>query len=307
MNKNSLILVTGGSGLVGSSITRKLKQLGYTNVYSPNSKSLDLVNCSSVQGIIDYQPDFIFHCASLVGGIGRNIKYPADFGIKNSLINNNVILGASAVNSKLLFMGSSCIYPRECPQPMKEEYILSGKCEPTNEMYALSKLFGVKLCEAYYKQYDRNFISCLPCNIYGEGDHFDIENSHVVGALINKFHDAKVKGLESISMWGTGLVRRELMYVDDLADASILLMNYYNKPEPINIGTGVDVTIKELAEMISKIIGYSGEITWDHSKPDGMPRKVLDISKIKDLSWGPSVSLYNGLEKTYKWYLENII
>lgn len=306
MNKDDAIYITGGSGLVGSAIVRKLKKEGYTNVFSITREFCDLAGTLAFPKLKQCtSPKYIFHAASMVGGIGKNIKYPADFGLINSKINNNVIEWAHIKKAKLLFLGSSCIYPRECPQPMKEEYLMTGPCESTNEMYALSKIYGIKLCQAYRKQYGCNFITCQPSNIYGEGDHFD-ENAHVVGSLINKFHRAKVEGLP-VELWGDGSAMRELLYVDDVADACIFLMDNYDGDELINVGTGLDVTIKDLAKKIKSIVGYEGDIKWDTSKPNGMPRKVLDVSKINSLGWKHKFDLDNGLETTYNWYLEHMV
>lgn len=305
MDKNSNIVVFGSSGLVGSSILRRLKTDGYKNVYAPNRNSVNLaIKHQVIEYLHDCGAEYVFLCAAKVGGIMANMKYPAEFGYENGIINLNVIDSCHITNvKKLLFLGSSCIYPRECPQPMKEEYLLSGPFEPTNELYALAKTFGLKLCEAYNKQYNDNFISCQPCNIYGVGDHFDTENSHVVSALISKFHKAKIENSPTVTAWGTGSAKRELLYVDDCADACLFLMNSYDKKEFINVGTGDDLTIRELTYLIAKVVGYTGEIIWDTSKPDGMPRKVMDVSKINNLGWKYKTSLEEGLIKTYNWYL----
>ncbi len=308
MNKSSRILVTGAGGLVGSAIVRKLKESGYKQILQYSSKEVDLTDRNAtMESLLSLSPKYIFHSAALVGGIKRNMSQPADFGMNNSEINNNVIRLAYECNSKLLFLGSSCIYPRECPQPMKEEYLLTGPCEPTNEMYALSKIYGIKLCEAYRKQYGSNFITCQPSNVYGEGDHFDLENAHVVGALINRFHTAKENGVGSVKLWGTGSAKRELLYVDDLASACVHLMETYSDGQMINVGTGVDYTIKEIAEAIRDIVGYSGDIEWDHTKPDGMPRKVVDVTRIHELGWKHTIDLDEGIQKTYDWFLKTQI
>jgi GDP-L-fucose synthase len=305
--KNDKIFVLGGSGLVGSAIIRNLKQKGYTNIVSPRSSNLNLLDKSDVGSYMaDFEPDIVIMAAAKVGGIGANIKYPADFGYINGMMNLNVIDCAYKTGvKKLLFLGSSCIYPRNCPQPMKEESLLQGPFEPTNEMYALSKVLGLKLCEAYNKQYGTNFIAAQPCNIYGEGDNFSPENSHVVAGLIEKFHKAKINNDKSVVMWGTGSAKRELMYVDDCADACVFLLENYDNTQFINVGTGEDISIKDLGEIVKKVVGYEGEIEWDVSKPDGMPRKVLDVTKINTLGWRHNISLYEGIEKTYKWYLNN--
>lgn len=305
MNKDDVIYVTGSTGLVGSAILRKLKEQGFTQAFGITRKYVDLASEHAPDKLNDLSPDYIFHAASLVGGIKRNIDFPADFGLVNARINCNVIEWASLKNAKLLFLGSSCIYPRECDQPMKEEYLMTGPCEPTNEMYALSKIYGIKLCQAHRRQFNNNFITCQPSNIYGAGDHFDPKNAHVVGSLINKYHKAKIEGT-SVELWGDGSAMRELLYVDDVADACIFLMENYNNGELINVGTGIDVTIKQLAEMIARIVGYQGYTNWDITKPNGMPRKVLDVSKINELGWKHKVDLEEGLVKTYNWYLENV-
>ena len=306
--KSNTVLVLGGSGLVGSAIIRNLKQKGYTNIVAPRSSQVNLLNTSEVCSyVVEVQPDAIVMAAAKVGGIAANIKAPADFGYMNGMMALNVINCACVCKiKKLLFLGSSCIYPRACPQPMKEESLLQGPFEPTNEMYALAKVYGLKLCEAYNKQYGTNFISCQPCNIYGEGDHFDPETSHVVGGMITKFHKAKINNEESVVLWGDGSARRELLYVDDCADACVFLLENYNESPFINVGTGEDVTIKELALAIKEIIGYNGNIIWDTSKPGGMPRKVLDVSKLNKLGWKHQVDLKVRLTKAYNWYLKTI-
>jgi len=310
MDKEDLIVVTGGTGLVGSGIVRKLKENGFKNIWYPSrSTGMDLSNdcCNFISSVKSKDVKYIFHAASLVGGIKRNIDFPADFGMVNSLINNTVIRAAYESDAKLLFLGSSCIYPRECDQPMKEEYLMTGKCEPTNEMYALSKIYGIKMCQAYRKQYGSNFITCQPSNIYGVGDHFDLENAHVVGAMINRFHEAKILDKSDVTLWGTGSAQRELLYVDDVADACVFLMENYNDDGLINVGTGEDVTIKQLAEMIREVVGFAGEIKWDDTKPDGMPKKLLEVSRIHEMGWQHKTSLKEGLIKTYNWYLENVV
>jgi GDP-L-fucose synthase len=306
MNKDSKIYLAGHRGLVGSAILRKLKKEGYTNIITKTHKELDLTNQKETQEFFEKEkPEYVFLAAAKVGGIQANIDYPADFLYKNLMIQNNVI-NSSYENKvkKLLFLGSSCIYPRNAKQPMKEEYILTDKLEPTNEGYAIAKIAGLKLCEYYNKQYDTSFISVMPSNVYGEGDHFNSKNSHVVSALISKMHNAKVNNQEYVEIWGTGKAKRELLYVDDLADAILYLMINYNEDTFINIGTGEDVTIKELAELIKEVVGYQGELQFDTSKPDGMPRKVLDVSKLHDTGWKHKISLKEGLKKTYKYFLK---
>lgn len=305
MDKKSNVVIFGASGLVGSAIKRKLTKEGFSNVNCPTRKQVNILSkaevCSYLQEV---DAEYVFLAAAKVGGIAANIKAPAEFGLDNGYINLNVIDCCHLTKvKKLLFLGSSCIYPKNCPQPMKEEYLLTGVCEPTNEMYALSKIYGLKLCEAYNKQYGDNFISCQPCNIYGEGDHFDSENSHVVSALISKFHKAKINNDESVTLWGTGSAMRELLYVDDCADACFFLMCNYNNPQFINVGTGHDVSIRVLADTIKDITGFSGQIKWDDTKPDGMHRKLLDVSKINNIGWEFTTSLKDGLLKTYNYYL----
>lgn len=307
-NKTDSILVLGGSGLVGKAIIRNLKLKGYKNVFSPPSRSLNILDKGELFGYMhDLEPKVVIMAAAKVGGIGANIKEPADFGYINGMLNLNVIDCAyKAKVDKMLFLGSSCVYPRLCPQPMVEESLLEGPFEPTNEMYALSKVYGLKLCEAYNKQYGTNFISCMPCNIYGPGDHFNSENSHVVSAMITKFHKAKQENLPSITLWGAGTAKREFLYVDDCADACVFLLENYNESQFVNVGTGTDCTIKELALMIKDIVGYNGDIVWDTSKPDGMPRKVLDTSRINRLGWTHSTNIKEGLQKTYEWYIKGV-
>ncbi len=307
MEKESKILITGGNGLVGKALINRLKIDGYNNILSPKSKELDLRNQKIV---FDYFKnnaiEYVFHLAAKVGGIAANIKYPAEFLYDDLEMQNNVIEASRQYSiKKLLFIGSSCIYPKECPQPMKEEYLLSGKLEPTNEGYAIAKIAGLKLCEYYNKQYGTNFICLMPCNIYGPNDHFELERSHVVSALITKFHSAKEKNEQFVEVWGTGRVMREFLYVDDLVDAIIFFINKkdWDALSPfINIGSGKDVSIAELAVIIKNIVGYKGEIKFDITKPDGMIKKRLDIKKAKECGWSAKIGLVSGLEKTYNWY-----
>jgi GDP-L-fucose synthase len=306
MDKNSSICVLGGRGLVGSSILRKLNILG-CSAYAPTSHDVDLLDQNQLYDKWLYNDcDKVFFSAAKVGGIQANINQPVEFGIINTQIILNVLHAAHRRGvSKLLFMGSSCIMPAKCEQPMKEDYFMTGPFEPTNEMYAFAKAFGVKLCQAYNKQYHTNFISCQPCNIYGQGDSFDPNNSHVVSALIQKFHNAKMNGDKEVICWGTGEARREVLYVDDLAAASVFLMdNYEEKDNFINVGTGEDHSISELAYAVRDIVEFKGDIRWDTSKPNGMMRKLLDVSKIHKLGWHHTTSLKDGIEKTYKWWLE---
>jgi len=309
MNKNIKIYIAGHKGLVGSAIVRRLKKAGYNNLIHRTHKELDLINQKEVDNYFCRErPEWVFLAAAKVGGIMANIEHPAEFLYENLMIECNIINSAYKYGiEKLLFLGSSCIYPRECSQPMKEEYLLDGKLEPTNEGYALAKIAGIKLCEYYNKQYNANFISLVPSNVYGIRDNFDLKNSHVMAALTRRFHEAKVRKLPIIKLWGTGKAKREFLYVDDLADACLYFMEKYNAkelPSFVNIGTGEDITIKELAELISDIEGYKGEIIWDTSKPDGMPRKVVDVTIANKLGWQAKVSSEEGIKKTYKWFLK---
>lgn len=304
MEHRSKIYIAGHRGLVGSAILRKLGSEGYTNIIHKTRKELDLARQSAVELFFEKEkPEYVFLAAAKVGGIMANSTYPAEFIYSNLAVQTNII-HASYLNNvkKLLFLGSSCIYPRECPQPMKEEYLLSGYLEPTNEPYAVAKIAGIKMCEAYKRQYGTNFISVMPTNLYGPNDNFNLTNSHVLPALIRKFHEAKIGNKPQVDVWGTGSPQREFLYVDDLADACLFLMKNYNESEIINIGTGKDISIKELAEMIKDKVGYHGELVFDSSKPDGMLRKVLDVSRINSIGWKANTTLRNGIEKTYEWY-----
>ena len=309
MKSDSKIFIAGRRGLVGSAIERRFRDAGYNQIIGFGSKELDLRNQASVYEYFEREkPEYVILAAAKVGGIMANIKAPAEFLYDNLAIQNNII-EASRINGvkKMLFLASSCIYPRESPQPMKEEYLLAGKPEPTNEGYALAKIIGIKLCEMYNRQYGTDYISVMPCNIYGIGDNFDLDNSHVVAALIRKFYEAKIKDADKVEVWGTGNARRELMFVDDLADACFYLFNNYSGNEFFNVGTGTDHSIKELVKIISDVVGYEGKIEFDTSKPDGMPQKLMDISKLKDKGWVAKTSLREGIEKTYKYYQEEVI
>ena len=310
MDKNSKILITGSGGMVGSALIRRLKKGGYKNLLIPNSKELDLRKQMHVENYFKKnKPEYVFHIAAKVGGIKANINYPAEFLYDNLLMQNNAIESARKFGvKKLLFLGSSCIYPREASQPMKEELLLSGKLESTNEGYAIAKIAGLKLCEYYNKQYNTNFISLMPCNLYGINDHFELENSHVISALILKFHNAKKKNLTFVDIWGSGNARREFLFVDDAADAILYFMLNYDAKDLmpfVNIGYGKDVSIKHLAFMIKDIIGFKGEIKFDASKPEGMLRKLLDITKAKKLGWEAKTGLKDGLKKAYDWFIKN--
>lgn len=307
MNKDSKIYVAGHRGLVGSAIVRNLKYKGYKNVIGKNHRELDLMNFEAVREFFrNEKPEYIFLAAAKVGGIGVNDKSPADFIYENLMIECNVIRAAHDFKAKkLLFLGSSCIYPKMCSQPIKEEYLLSGYLEPTNEGYALAKICGLKMCEFFKKQYGDNFISVMPTNLYGPNDNFDLETSHVMPALIRKFHEAKINNKPSVEIWGTGKPLREFLHVDDMSDACVYLMEKYNGHEHVNIGTGKEISIKELAMLIKSIVGYEGELRFDQSKPDGTPRKLLDINKLNNLGWKYKIELEAGIKDLYNWFLQN--
>lgn len=307
MKSDSRILVCGATGLVGSAIIRRLATEGYRQLLEPTREELDLTDRAAVVRYFeDPKPEYVFMAAARVGGILANSTYPADFIRDNLAIELNVIDAAwqSGV-TKLLMLGSSCIYPRESPQPIREEYLLTGPLEPTNAAYAIAKIAGIALCQSYAKQFNARFISAMPTNLYGPGDNFDLQSSHVIPALIRKFHEAKVSSAPSVVVWGTGEPRREFLYVDDLADACVLLMQRYEETAPINIGVGEDIPVAELARLIGRVVGYAGEIRYDSSKPDGTPRKLLDVGKINALGWVATTKLWEGLKKTYEWYLQH--
>lgn len=308
MDKNSKIYVAGSQGLVGSAIVRKLQAEGYNNIIRRTSKQLDLRNQLLVDEFFSLErPEYVFLAAAKVGGIHANNTYPAEFIYNNLLIQNNVVHMAHQYGvRKLMFLGSSCIYPKLAPQPLKEEYLMTGPLETTNEAYAIAKIAGIKMCQAYRQQYRDDFISVMPTNLYGINDNFDLEGSHVLPALLRKFHEAKEKGNQSVTVWGSGKPRREFLYVDDLAEACFFLMQNYSENQIVNIGTGSDITIAELADIISKVIGFKGEIVYDASKPDGTPVKRLDVSKLSVLGWRAKTSLHEGIEKTYKWFKQQI-
>lgn len=308
MDKNAKIVVFGHRGLVGSALVRRLKQDGYTNLVTRTRDELDLLDKQAVETFFaDERPEYVFLAAAKVGGIMVNNTYPADFIYQNLLIETNILHAAHTHKvKKLLFLGSSCIYPRLAPQPMKEEHLLTGGLEATNAPYAIAKIAGIIMCQSYWRQYGDRFISVMPTNLYGPEDNFHPEHSHVLPALIRKFHEAKEQNLPEVTMWGTGSAKREFLYVDDLASAVVFLMNNYDEPNIVNIGTGVDVSIKELAEKIAEAVGYQGKISWDPSKPDGTPRKLLDVRKINDLGWRHETELDDGIRKTYEWYKDNL-
>lgn len=307
MNKDSKIYIAGHRGLVGSSITRNLQAKGFKNLLLRTRDELDLLDQKAVEKFFQTEkPDFVFLAAAKVGGIMANNTLPANFIYENLVVQNNVIECAHKYKvKKLLFLGSSCIYPRLSPQPIREEYLLTGPLEPTNRAYAIAKIAGIVSCQSYRQQYGDNFISVMPTNMYGQNDNFDLESSHVLPAMIRKFDDAKKANAESLTLWGSGEVRREFLFVDDFADAALFLMDNYDNPEIINVGVGSDVSIKELAEIIKKIVDFKGEILWDTSKPDGMPRKLLDVSKINKLGWKHKTDLEVGIKNTYDWYAKN--
>tara|TARA_X000000950_G_scaffold100005_2_gene126435 strand:+ start:2720 stop:3655 length:936 start_codon:yes stop_codon:yes gene_type:complete len=307
LSKNSKIYVAGHNGMVGSAICRKLESLGYKNLIKESSNKLDLRNSLETEHFFKSKnPEFVFLAAAKVGGILANSTYKADFIYDNIMIQNNVIHCAHKYKvEKLLFLGSSCIYPKKSKQPIKEEYLLSGYLEPTNEPYAIAKIAGLKMCEYYREQYGSNFISAMPTNLYGPNDNFNLETSHVFAALIRKYHEAKIQNHSEVKLWGTGAPKREFLHVDDLADALVFLMKIYNSSSIINIGTGEDISITDLAKKIQKVVGYKGIINWDKSMPDGTLRKWLDVSKINDLGWKANTSLLKGIEMTYDWYSRN--
>lgn len=286
--------------MVGSAILRNLQDKGFSNFVLKSSKELDLRDAKAVADFFEEEkPEFVFLAAAKVGGIVANNTYRADFLYENLMIQNNVIHEAYKNKvEKLLFLGSSCIYPKLAPQPLKEEYLLTGILEPTNEPYAIAKIAGIKMCDAYRSQYGCNFISVMPTNLYGPNDNYDLQNSHVLPAMIRKFHEAKLNGT-SVELWGTGSPKREFLHADDMAEACVFLMENYNEPGLVNIGTGEDLSIKELAEMIQKITKFEGEIIWDHTKPDGTPRKLMDVSKLHELGWKHKIALEEGITKVY--------
>jgi len=307
MKKESKIMVFGGDGMVGSGIIRNLKLKGYTNITSIDKGECDLLNQKAVEELFkEKKPENIFIAAARVGGIIANSTYPANFLYDNLMIQSNIINSAyeNGVN-KLIFLGSTCIYPKLAPQPLKEESLLTSSLEPTNEAYALAKICGLKMCEYYNQQYGVNYISAMPTNLYGFGDNFHKENSHVIPGLMLRFHEAVKNGLNKVTCWGSGTPKREFLFIEDLADALVYLMENYNKAQFVNVGTGIEITIKDLTELVAKTVGFEGEILWDSSKPDGTPRKVTNMSKLHSLGWEHKTSLEDGLKETYKWFVEN--
>jgi len=311
MEKTARVLVTGGSGMVGRALIQRLRRDGYGRVLAPSSKALDLRDQAAVQRFFSDSPcDLVFHLAGHIGGIGASVTYPVEFLYENLMIAMHVIHAARVAKvRKLVFLGSSCVYPRDCPQPMNEDDILTGAFEPTNEGYAIAKVAGMKLCEYSNQQYGTNFLNLMPCNVYGHGDHFEPTRSHVVSALIHKFHEAKVRRLPSVEVWGTGTSRRELLFVEDLIDAMLHFMRNVEAKDIgtfVNIGLGQDIAIRDLARLIQDVTGYPGEIVFNADKPDGMPKKLMDVGRAARLGWKAKVAIPEGLKLTYDWYLKNV-
>jgi GDP-L-fucose synthase len=306
--RDARIFVTGHRGLVGSAVVRHLHRVGFSKVLSATRDEVDLRDGRAVDAwFAEQRPEYVIHCAGTVGGIAANLARPADF------LHDNVMLAATVLRAawqckvgKLLYLASSCVYPRDCPQPMRESSLLAGPLEPSNEPYAIAKLSGITACQAYRRQHGSSFISALPSNVYGPGDHFDPENSHVLAALVRKFHESKSSGERVVTVWGTGRPRRELLFVDDLADACLFLLERYDEPEPINVGTGADLAIAELADIVREIVFPAARIEFDTSRPDGVPRKLLDVGRLHALGWRHRTELRDGIEKMYRWYLEHL-
>lgn len=307
MDRDSRIFVAGARGMVGSAIIRNLEQKGFGNILKPLKSELDLLDQAGVMSFFEREkPDYVFVAAARVGGIYANNTYQGQFIYENLQIQNNVIHSAYLAGvKKLLFLGSSCIYPRFADQPMKEEYLLTGALEPTNEPYAVAKIAGLVMCRSYRRQYGCDFISAMPTNLYGPGDNFNLESSHVIPALIRKFHEAKQGGAKEVDVWGTGNPRREFLHVDDLAEACVFLMGNYSEEMFINVGCGEDISIRDLAELIGNIIGYGGGVRFDESKPDGTPKKLLDVSRLSAMGWAPNINIEDGLRNVYDWFLSN--
>src|SRR5437868_1869366 len=308
MDKKDKIFVAGHRGMVGSALVRSLEAQRFPNLVTRERGQLDLRNQSAVAKFFDEeQPAIVVLAAAKVGGIKANNDLPVEFLLENSQIQNNVIHSAYKAGArKLLFLGSSCIYPKLAPQPIAESALLTGPLEPTNEAYAIAKIAGIKLCQAYSREYGANFISAMPTNLYGPNDNFDLETSHVLAALLRKAHEAKMRDDGKLMVWGTGKPRREFLHVDDFASACLLLLEKYDSPEIINVGCGEDVSIRELAELICDVVGFNGELGWDKTKPDGTPRKLLDVSKLRALGWAPTIPLREGISRTYDWFLKNV-
>lgn len=309
MEKQAKIYVAGHRGLVGSAIVRNLKAKGYSNIISKTHKELDLLSQSEVKHFFETEkPEYVVLAAAKVGGINANNTYPADFIYDNLQIQCNVIKSAHEIGvEKLLFLGSTCIYPQLAPQPIPEDALLSGFLEPTNEAYAVAKIAGLEMCKFFKKQYHDNYISCMPTNLYGPYDNFDLKNSHVLPALIRKFHEAKINNSKTVEIWGTGSPLREFLHVDDMADACVYLLENYDGEQHVNIGTGKEISIKLLAETIKKVVGFNGELVWNTDMPDGTPRKLTDVTKLHELGWQHKIELEDGLRSTYEWYKENYV
>jgi GDP-L-fucose synthase len=311
MEKTARVLVTGGSGMVGRALVKRLRRDGYERILAPSSQELDLRNQAATHQFFTHNPvDFVFHLAGHIGGIGASVSYPVEFLYENLMIAMHVIHAARIAKvDKLLFLGSSCVYPRDCPQPMKEDDILTGAFEPTNEGYAIAKIAGMKLCEYSNQQYGTNFLNLMPCNLYGYGDHFEPAKSHVVSALMHKFHEAKQRRLPSVEVWGTGASRRELLFVEDLVDAMLHFMHHVDAKDIgtfVNIGLGQDIAIRDLARTIQDLTGCAGEVVFNADRPDGMPRKLMDVGRAARLGWKAKIAIPEGLKLTYDWYLENV-
>lgn len=307
LQKDETIFVAGHRGMVGSAIHRRLLKDGFTRVIGRTRSELDLLDRRSVREFFEQErPSIVIDAAAKVGGILANNEQPVEFLLQNLTIQNNLIEAAADTGAhKLLFLGSSCIYPKMAPQPISEDSLLTGPLEPTNDAYAIAKIAGIKLCQSYARQYGKNFISAMPTNLYGPHDNYDLRNSHVLPALIRKVHEAKQAGTKSIAVWGSGNPRREFLHTDDLADACVFLLNHYDQPDLINVGCGEDVTIRELAETVCDVLGFEGTLEFDPTKPDGTPRKLLDIQKIKSLGWSPKIPLREGIANAYDWFIKN--
>ena len=307
MEKAAKIFVAGHRGMVGSAVVRRFQQAGFENILTRTRQELDLMDRSAVRAFFEAErPDYVVDAAARVGGIAANFEKPVEFLIENLTIQNNVIQAAADFGvTKLLFLGSSCIYPKLAPQPLTEDALLTGLLEPTNDAYAIAKIAGIKLCQAYAREYGKNFISGMPTNLYGPNDNFDLHTSHVLPALIRKVHEAKKDGAQEVSVWGSGTPRREFLHVDDLADACFFLLENYDSPEIVNIGCGEDVSIRELAETVCEVLGFEGSLVFDSSKPDGTPRKLMHVGRLLALGWKPRIGLKDGIRDAYDWFLKN--
>ena len=307
MDKEAKVFVAGHRGMVGSAVVRRLQRAGFENILTRSRQELDLMDRAAVRGFFEAErPDYVVDAAARVGGIAANFEKPVEFLIENLTIQNNVIQAAADFGvTKLLFLGSSCIYPKLAPQPLTEDALLTGPLEPTNDAYAIAKIAGIKLCQAYAREFGKNFISGMPTNLYGPNDNFDLHTSHVLPALIRKVHEAKECGAKEVSVWGSGTPRREFLHVDDLADACFFLLENYSSPEIVNIGCGEDVSIKELAETVCEVLGFQGSLVFDASKPDGTPRKLMNVGRLLALGWKPRIGLKEGIRDAYEWFLKN--